>query len=113
MLLFICRGEILYLTDESYRSVDARTYLIDSCVFRPQQQLPAPPLPLPLERHPLVEASTLALRYATDTLKYITSYILYQTMVIEIWRIVQTNIKHRFREKYRPKVKYIDIHMHV
>jgi hypothetical protein len=62
---------------------------------------------------PLVEASTLALRYATDTLKYITSYILYQTMVIEIWRIAQTNIKHRFREKYRPKVKYIDIHMHV
>jgi hypothetical protein len=62
---------------------------------------------------PLVEASTVVLRYATDTLKYITSYILYQTMVIEIWRIAQTNIKHRFREKYRPKVKYIDIHMHV
>lgn len=40
------------LTDELYCSMEARAYLVDSCVFRPNPQVPAPPTPLALEAPP-------------------------------------------------------------
>jgi hypothetical protein len=40
------------LTDDSYRSMESRTYLVDSCVFRPNQQITGPVPPLALQAPP-------------------------------------------------------------
>lgn len=55
------------LTDESYRSMQSRTYLIDSVIFRPQQQQLTAPTPLALEPAPQLAIQAEEGKFGTQT----------------------------------------------
>lgn len=80
------------LTDESYRSMAATTYLVDSFVFRPNQQppLPKPVLTLEAPPHHTAQETHSAYHYRKQSCWYcgmqlVSPRLFYRPIYIKLW----------------------------